>query len=112
MRSLHSGLTDRQRWQNWQAARDGRADIVLGTRSAVFADLPRLGLVVVDEEHDSSYKQQDGWRYSARDIAVKRAADCQCAVILGSATPSFDSLHNADLGRYHVLRLRLRAGNA
>ena len=112
VRSLHSGLSERQRWHNWQAAREGRADIILGTRSAVFADLPRLGLVIVDEEHDSSYKQQDGWRYSARDIAVKRAADSQCPVILGSATPSFDSLHNADLGRYRVLRLRQRAGNA
>ncbi len=112
VRSLHSGMGDSERLANWQAARRGDADIVLGTRSAVFAELPRLGLVVVDEEHDSSYKQQDGWRYSARDIAVKRAADRDCPVILGSATPSLDSLHNADRGRYQVLRLRQRAGNA
>lgn len=112
VRSLHSGLSDRQRWQHWEDGRQGRADIVLGTRSAVFADLPRLGLVIVDEEHDSSYKQQDGWRYSARDIAVKRAADRRCPVILGSATPSLDSLHNAKQGRYQLLKLRQRAGNA
>ncbi|NKI18397.1 primosomal protein N' [Spongiibacter sp. KMU-166] len=110
--SLHSGLADSERLRNWQAARDGHCDIVLGTRSAVFADLPRLGLIIVDEEHDASYKQQDGWRYSARDIAVKRAADQGCPIVLGSATPSLDSLHNGDQGRYHLLRLRQRAGEA
>ena len=110
--AMHSGMSDGDRLRHWQAARRGDCDIVLGTRSAIFAELPRLGLVIVDEEHDSSYKQQDGWRYSARDIAVKRAADHQCPVILGSATPSFDSLHNADLGRYQLLRLTQRAGNA
>ena len=110
--AMHSGMSDGDRLRHWQAARRGDCDIILGTRSAIFAELPRLGLVIVDEEHDSSYKQQDGWRYNARDIAVKRAADHQCPVILGSATPSLDSLHNADQGRYQLLRLTQRAGNA
>ena len=110
--AMHSGMSDGDRLRHWQAARRGDCDIVLGTRSAIFAELPKLGLVIVDEEHDSSYKQQDGWRYNARDIAVKRAANHQCPVILGSATPSLDSLHNADQGRYQLLRLTERAGNA
>lgn len=111
--SLHSGMSDNERYQSWLRARRGDCDIVLGTRSAVFTDLPRLGLIIVDEEHDASYKQQDGWRYSARDIAVKRAADIGCPVVLASATPSLDSLHNAKLGRYHTLELTRRAaGNS
>ena len=110
--AMHSGMSDGDRLRHWQAVRRGDCDIVLGTRSAIFAELPKLGLVIVDEEHDSSYKQQDGWRYNARDIAVKRAANHQCPVILGSATPSLDSLHNADQGRYQLLRLTERAGNA
>ncbi|QQD18541.1 primosomal protein N' [Spongiibacter nanhainus] len=107
--SLHSGMGDSERYQNWQRAQNGDCDIVLGTRSAVFVDLPRLGLIIVDEEHDASYKQQEGWRYSARDIAVKRAADLDCPVVLASATPSLDSLHNANLGRYQTLQLTRRA---
>lgn len=108
---LHSGLTDAQRYQAWEAARSGRAAVVIGTRSAVFTPLARPGLVVVDEEHDASYKQQDGFRYSARDVAVKRGQLEQCPVLLGSATPSLESLDNALAGRYHHHRLHQRAGH-
>lgn len=98
--SLHSGLTDRQRLEAWQAARSGRAGIVLGTRSAIFTPLARPGLIVIDEEHDSSYKQQEGFRYSARDLAVMRAYREGVPVVLGSATPSLESLNNVATGRY------------
>ncbi|RLQ23491.1 primosomal protein N' [Seongchinamella sediminis] len=107
---LHSGLSDRQRYRAWEAARSGAAHIVIGTRSAVFTSLARPGLIVVDEEHDASYKQQDGFRYSARDVAVKRGQLEQCPVVLGSATPSLESLYNALRGRYSHQRLRQRAG--
>ena len=107
---LHSGLTDAERSQSWDDARRGSASIILGTRSAVFASCPRLGIVIVDEEHDASYKQQDGFRYSARDVAVKRAQLENCPVVLGSATPSLESSHNAALGRYRLHRLEQRAG--
>ncbi|MBD2857703.1 primosomal protein N' [Spongiibacter sp. KMU-158] len=110
--SLHSGMSDNERLKNWLAVRQGDTPILLGTRSAILADLPKLGLIIVDEEHDPSYKQQDGWRYSARDIAVKRAADNHCPVVLGSATPSLDSLFNVERGRYALLQLRQRAGDA
>lgn len=93
--SLHSGLTPAQRLQHWLAAHLGRAELVLGTRLAVFASMPRLGLIVVDEEHDPSYKQQDGARYSARDLAVYRARLERVPVILGSATPSLESWQRA-----------------
>ncbi len=93
--SLHSGLTPAQRLQHWLAAHLGRAELVLGTRLAVFASMPRLGLIVVDEEHDPSYKQQDGARYSARDLAVYRARLEKVPVILGSATPSLESWQHA-----------------
>jgi len=109
---FHSGMTDRARRDAWLAARDGRARVVLGTRSAVFTPLPRLGLIVVDEEHDASYKQQEGVRYHARDVAVVRARQRDVPIILGSATPSLESLHNARLGRYRLLRLDARAGGA
>ncbi len=109
---LHSGLTDRQRLEAWLRARDGRAQIIIGTRSAVFAPLPCPGLVVVDEEHDLSLKQQDGFRYSARDIAVWRARQLGVPVVLGSATPSLESLANARAGRYRCLRLPERTGAA
>ncbi|MCC7257823.1 MAG: primosomal protein N' [Gammaproteobacteria bacterium] len=109
---LHSGLTDRQRLDAWVRARDGRAGIVIGTRSAVFAPLPRPGLIVVDEEHDASLKQQDGFRYSARDLAVWRAHQLGIPVVLGSATPSLESLANAQAGRYQRLSLPDRAGVA
>lgn len=110
--SLHSGLHDRQRAMHWLAAVKGQADVVIGTRSAVFTPLPKLGLIVIDEEHDASLKQQDRFRYHARDLALVRARDANVPIVLGSATPSFESLHNARRERYHELRLTVRAGNA
>lgn len=109
---LHSALTDRERMDIWLAARDGELDIVVGTRSALFTPLKHPGLIIVDEEHDASYKQQEGLRYHARDLAVVRARFENLPVVLGSATPSLESLHNAEQGRYAHLRLSLRAGGA
>ncbi|MBL1278409.1 MAG: primosomal protein N' [Ectothiorhodospiraceae bacterium] len=109
---LHSGLSDRERLCAWQSAREGDAPIVIGTRSAVFTPLPRLGLIILDEEHDISFKQQEGFRYSARDVAIKRAHFEGLPVVLGTATPSLESLHNAQQGRYSLLLLRERAGAA
>ncbi len=109
---LHSGLSDRERLNAWLDARAGAAPIVIGTRSAVFTPLPCLGLVIVDEEHDPSFKQQDGFRYSARDAAVLRARRAGVPVVLGSATPSLESLANAEQGRYLRLVLPERAGTA
>ncbi|WP_332835513.1 primosomal protein N' [Microbulbifer flavimaris] len=110
--ALHSGLAEGERAQAWLAAAGGQADIVIGTRSAILTPLPRLGAVIVDEEHDGSFKQQDGVRYSARDLAVVLGRMADIPVLLGSATPSLESLHNALNGRYQHLRLRYRAGNA
>ncbi|MBY0579511.1 MAG: primosomal protein N' [Burkholderiales bacterium] len=107
--SLHSGLNDTQRMQGWLNAQAGIAGIVLGTRLAVFTPLPSLGLIIVDEEHDSSFKQQEGLRYCARDVAVFRGKQQSVPVILGSATPSLESFHSAQRGRYKLLRLALRA---
>ncbi|MBK5931875.1 primosomal protein N' [Halochromatium salexigens] len=109
---LHSGLTERERERGWQRAARGQARLILGTRSAIFTPLPDLGLVIVDEEHDVSLKQQDGFRYSARDLAVRRAQIRDCPVLLGSATPSLETLRNAERGRYRHLHLRRRAGGA
>ncbi len=109
---LHSGLSDGERLRAWASARDGRALVIIGTRSAVFAPLARPGLFVVDEEHDTSFKQQDGFRYSARDLAVVRAQRCGVPVVLGSATPSLESLNNVATGRYRSLRLSRRAQGA
>lgn len=109
---LHSGLTDRERLEAWQAAREGSAQIVIGTRSALFTPLKNPGLIIVDEEHDASYKQQEGLRYHARDLAVMRARLERVPLLLGSATPSLESLHNARQGRYALLRLNRRAGGA
>ncbi len=109
---LHSGLAEGARHAAWRAAGEGRAEVVVGTRSAVFVPLARPGLVVVDEEHDASFKQQDGFRYHARDVAVMRARGEGIPVVLGSATPSLESLRNAGLGRYRVLGLPARAGGA
>ena len=110
--ALHSGLPDGERARVWSAARGGVARVVVGTRSAVFTPLPEAGLLVVDEEHDGSYKQFDGIRYQARDFALVRGKALGIPVLLGSATPSLESLHNAIQGRYAHLRLPRRAGSA
>jgi len=110
--SLHSGLNDSYRLQNWLCCAQGHADVVIGTRSSVLVPLPRLGLVIVDEEHDASLKQQDGFRYHARDLALLRAQSNTCPIVLGSATPSFESLNNADNGKFTKLMLTRRAGAA
>ncbi|MDB5867481.1 MAG: primosomal protein [Betaproteobacteria bacterium] len=103
--SLHSGLNETERMRNWVAAQQGVAQIVLGTRLAVFTPLPRLGLIVVDEEHDASFKQTEGFCYSARDLAVVRASQRGVPIVLGSATPSLESYQNARTGRYVMLEL-------
>ncbi len=108
--SLHSGLSPAQRLKNWLTAHLGLADLVLGTRLAVFASMPRLGLIVVDEEHDPSYKQQEGARYSARDLAVYRGKLESACVVLGSATPSLESWHRTNESRYVLLSLPTRVG--
>ncbi len=107
---LHSGLSDRERLNAWLLARDGAAKVVVGTRSAVFAPLRVPGLLIVDEEHDSSYKQQDGFRYHARDLAVIRGRQLGIPVVLGSATPALESIQNARTGRYRLLQLPERVG--
>ena len=111
--SLHSELTEAARLRNWQAAFSGQARIVLGTRLSVFAPLPDLALIIVDEEHDPSFKQQDGMRYSARDVAVFRAHERKVPIVLGSATPSLETWANATAkemrGRYKLLTLKERA---
>lgn len=109
---LHSGLGDGERLNAWLAARTGEADVVIGTRSAAFVPLRRPGLIVIDEEHDASLKQQEGFRYSARDLAVLRAHRLDIPVVLGSATPSLESLENVRRGRYTRYRLCQRAGDA
>lgn len=109
---LHSALTDRQRLSAWEQARNGSAKIILGTRSAIFTPLLNPGLIVVDEEHDLSYKQQEGFKYSARDLAVIRGQREAIPVILGSATPSLESLNNCIQDRYTHLQLDSRAGDA
>jgi len=109
---LHSSLTDQERLAAWRAARSGEAAVVIGTRSAIFAPLARPGLIVVDEEHDASYKQQEGFRYSARDLALVRARRLGVPVVLGSATPSLESLERVRAGRTTLLSLPHRAGGA
>lgn len=108
----HSGLADGARAGAWLACREGRGQVVIGTRSAIFMPLDNLGLIIVDEEHDLSYKQQDGLRYSARDLALVRGQAAGVPVVLGSATPSLESLHNVTLGRFHRAELSERAGDA
>jgi primosomal protein N' (replication factor Y) len=107
--TLHSSLSEGERMLHWLAAHTGRARIVLGTRLAILASLPHLKLIVIDEEHDPSYKQQEGLRYSARDLAVWRAHQLGIPIVLGSATPSLESWHHAQTGRYRRLELRERA---
>ena len=107
--SLHSGLTPNERLKNWLAAATGEAQVVLGTRLAVFSPLPKLGLIIIDEEHDSSFKQQEGLRYHARDAAIVRARWANIPIVLGSATPALETYHNARLARYSLLKLSGRA---
>ncbi len=107
--TLHSQLAEGERLRSWLSAHEGHADILLGTRLAVLASLPHLALIVIDEEHDPSYKQQEGLRYSARDLAVWRARQREIPVVLGSATPSIESWHHAGSGRYRKLSLTRRA---
>ena len=107
--SLHSGLADGERTRNWLQAQSGAAAIVLGTRLAAFVPLPRLGLIVVDEEQDASFKQQDGLRYSARDVAIFRARQAGIPIVLGSATPALETYARALAGRYRLLQLSERA---
>ena len=108
----HSALNEQQQLETWLHAKQGSAAIVIGTRSAIFSDFKNLGLIILDEEHDASFKQQDSFRYHARDFAIKRASDENIPILLGSATPAFESLNNALSGRYHHLFLTHRAGNA
>lgn len=110
--AYHSGLSEGRRAEVWQACRTGRTRVLIGTRSAIFVPFQKLALVTVDEEHDGSFKQQDGFRYSARDLAVKRCQQLSIPLVLGSATPSLESLRNAGLGRYRHLPLTRRAGIA
>lgn len=107
--TLHSGLAEGERMKHWLAAHLGRARIILGTRLAILASLPHLKLIIIDEEHDPSYKQQEGLRYSARDLAVWRAHQLAIPVVLGSATPSLETWHHTQSGRYKKLELRERA---
>ena len=110
--SYHSGLSEKIRFDSWKASLDGTSDIILGTRSAVFLPVKNLGLIVVDEEHDISLKQHDGFRYNARDLAVYRAKQNGVPIILGSATPSSETYYNAKKNKYNHLKLRTRAGGA
>lgn len=109
---MHSHLGDRQRLNAWLAARDNAARVIIGTRSAIFMPLERPGIIIVDEEHDHSFKQQDGWRYHARDLAILRAQQLDIPAVLGSATPSLESLHNCRQSRYQWLHLPTRTGQA
>src|SRR5437764_986486 len=105
---LHSHLSEGERHDEWHKIHSGRARIVIGPRSAVFAPLKRLGLIVVDEEHENTYKQEEAPRYNARDVAVVRARIEKCVVVLGSATPSLESYHNATIGKYRLITLTQR----
>lgn len=109
---LHSSVAKGARLENWHAAQTGQARIIIGTRLAVFAPAPHLGIIIVDEEHDASFKQQEGLRYNARDLAIVRAKHNNIPLLMGSATPSLESLYNALNGRYQHLRITERAGSA
>lgn len=108
---LHSSISKKQRLSNWLNAQSADASIVIGTRSAIFTPMPYLGAIILDEEHDVSFKQQDGFRYNARDLAIFRAKSLNIPVLLGSATPSLESLANVNDKKYHYLRLKKRASN-
>lgn len=109
---MHSGLSDRERLHAWLQSRDGQASVIIGTRSAIFTPLRKPGIIIIDEEHDLSFKQQEGFRYHARDMAVWRARQLGIPIVLGSATPSLETLYNVQRGRYQHLTLPARAGNA
>ncbi len=109
---LHSGLTERARLNGWIAAKSGHAKIIIGTRSAIFTPCQNLGLIIIDEEHDLSFKQQEGFRYHARDIAIMRAHFNKIPIILGTATPSLETLHKANINKFQKLCLPMRAGKA
>ena len=109
---LHSNLNDTQRLHVWERARTGQSAIVIGTRSALFTQFSDLGLIILDEEHDGSFKQQDGWRYHARDLGIVLAQKLNIPILLGSATPSLESVNNVQNGKYRHLVLSKRAGNA
>ncbi|GJM06829.1 MAG: primosomal protein N' [marine bacterium B5-7] len=110
--TLHSGMTDSARLTVWSAAKRGKIDILIGTRSAVFTPLPNLGLIIIDESHDTSFKQHEGFRYHARDVAIFRAQSANMPIVLGSATPSLESLYNVAEDRFQHLHLTERAGVA
>ncbi len=110
--AIHSGLSAQQRYTSWWKAREGTATVIIGTRSAVFTPMKRPGLIIIDEEHDHSYKQQDGFRYHARDLAIKRASMENIPILLGSATPSMESIHNVETGKHRLLKLSHRASGA
>lgn len=110
--ALHSNLNDTQRLNTWRRAKNGECAIVIGTRSALFTQFADLGLIIIDEEHDGSFKQQEGWRYHARDLAVLRAKKRNIPIILGSATPSLESMQNVQNGKFIELQLGQRAGGA
>lgn len=105
---LHSGLTGSQRYREWKRIKDGRARIVVGARSAIFSPVENLGLIIIDEEHETTYKQEDVPRYHTRDVAIKRAKQNRAVVILGSATPSLETYHNVQCGRFKLIRLTER----
>lgn len=109
---LHSNMNETERLNAWLRAKNGESAIVIGTRSALFTQFQNLGLIIIDEEHDASFKQQDGWRYHARDLAVIRAKNLNIPIILGSATPSLESVQNVQKGKFTELTLTARAGNA
>lgn len=109
---LHSGLSEKERLAVWLRSKNGENAIVVGTRSSLFTPFKDLGMIIIDEEHDTSYKQQEGWRYNARDLAIVRAKMENIPIILGSATPSLETLNNTKSNRYHHLSLTQRAGNA
>jgi len=110
--TMHSGMNDTERYQVWLNAKHNKINILIGTRSAIFTPMPKLGMIIIDEEHDLSFKQQEGLRYSARDIALTRAQRLKIPIVLGSATPSFESLLNVKRGSFKHLLLKKRAGNS
>lgn len=110
--ALHSDMNETERLNAWLRAKNGESAIVIGTRSALFSQFEKLGLIIIDEEHDGSFKQQDGWRYHARDLAVLRAKNLNIPIILGSATPSLESIRNVQNGKFRELTLTSRAGGA